>query len=71
MPNANNGALRALKRAKKEAKRTQTEGARISLIASRSQTPPIDLSEPRAKKHFIDPPPPPPSLYKAREAGRG
>ena len=54
MPNSNIGALTALKRAEKEAKRAQTEAARISLIAALSQTSPLDLSEPHVNTDFLD-----------------
>ena len=64
MPNSNIGALTALKRAAKEAKRAKGREVYLHAVASCSQTSPIDLSEPHANTDFVDfslpslPPPP-------------
>jgi len=66
-------ARMAIKREKEEARRVKGRAAGLLSGAARSQTSPIDLSEPRANKHFVDFPPPPLHLSPkaAREADRG
>ncbi len=44
IPNANMGAIRALKRAATEGKRAQHTSASIGAVASSSNTSPLDLS---------------------------
>ena len=64
------GALTALKRAAKEAKRAQHQIICIT-HEERSFAPPPDFSEPHANNHFVDPPPPPPiSLESQRSRSR-
>jgi hypothetical protein len=50
----NIAAQNALKREKKEAKRKRNASASLLAAASRSQTSPIDLSEPYANTYFVD-----------------
>jgi hypothetical protein len=54
MPNRKIGALRALKRAEKEAARAQRKVAAINSVASRYQTSPLDVSEPHTNTDLLD-----------------
>jgi hypothetical protein len=69
MPNSNIAHMKKQAVAKKEAKRVKNITASLLGVASRSQTSPIDLSEPRANKHFVDfpPPSPPPPISLRRQ----
>ena len=54
MPKGNIAALRALKLAKKEANRIGNQEKALHMIASRSNTSPLDLSEPHANTNLLD-----------------
>ena len=59
MPRVDIKEIRALKLADKEAMSAQAKVAAIHSVASRSQTSPIDLSEPPVNTDFVDIPPSP------------